>query len=78
METKAKLQADLNQVLGHERGTSAWDYLRVATKIKTQVLRQQLVSIPSFQPTFITWKKSSMSPEFYTWNQRFGTFVDDL
>ena len=23
METKAKLQADLNQVLGHERGTSA-------------------------------------------------------
>ena len=30
---------------------------------------------------FITkksWKKSSMSPEFYTWNQRFGTFVDDL
>ena len=30
---------------------------------------------------FITkksWKKSSMSPEFDTWNQRFGTFVDDL
>ena len=32
METKAKLQVDLNQFLGHERGTSARDYLRVATK----------------------------------------------
>ena len=29
---KKKLQVDLNQLLGHERGTSARDYLRVATK----------------------------------------------
>ena len=47
METKAKLHVDLNQVLGHEKGTSAKDYFRVAIKIKTQGCTRRLQQTPA-------------------------------